>query len=89
MKMMMAALLVDKVLRECIEHTYQEARLGRTNDLSERNRVLAQIDLEIAGVAMRYVDAKGRIAWRATRLLCDHLEDLRLDPLSDFEHEDT
>jgi hypothetical protein len=83
--------IMDSVLQECVEQAYEETRLGRTNDLTEPNGVLTKVlaDLEIAGVAMRYVDAKGRIAWRATKLLRDHLEDLRLDAEADFEHEDT
>jgi hypothetical protein len=87
----MSEMFTDKALQECVEQAYEEARLGRIGDLPERDRVLARVlaDLEIAGVAMRYVDAKGRIAWRATRVLRDHLEDLRLDAEADYEHEDT
>lgn len=81
----------DEVLQECVEQAYEEARLGRTDDLTNRDDVLAEIiaKLEIAGLAMRYLNAKGRIAWRATKLLHDHLEDLRLDAELDFDHEDT
>lgn len=81
----------DELLRECIEQAYEDARLGRTDGLPEANSLLAEIlvDLEAHGVAMRYVDAKGQIAWRSTKLLRDHLEDLRLDAEADFESEDT
>ncbi len=37
--------------------------------------------------AMRYVDAKGRIAWKATPKLRDYLEDLRLDAEAELAEE--
>jgi hypothetical protein len=82
---------MDGLVEECIEEAYDDARLGRVGDLAGRNRVLAETlaDLEIAGAAMRYVDAKGRTAWKATEWLRDHLENLRLDAELDFDHEDT
>jgi hypothetical protein len=87
----MSKVIRDKVLQECIDEAYEHARLGRGDGLVERDRVLVEtlIELETVGVAMRYVDAKGRIAWRSTKLIRDHLEDLRLDAESDFEDEDT
>ncbi len=82
---------MDEMLRECVGQAFETAHLGRFHNSFQGDRVLAEIlaDLEIAGVAMRYVDARGRVAWRATKRLRDHLEDLRLDAESDFEHEDT
>ena len=64
-------LLMDKILRECVEQAYEEARLGRGRDIAARDRVFAEVlaELEIAGDAMRYVNSKGRIAWRATERL--------------------
>jgi hypothetical protein len=87
----MSKIINDKVLQECIEEAYGGEHLGRGDDFAEGERFLATIlaELEIAGVAMRYVDAKGRVAWRSTKLIRDHLEDLRLDAESDFEDEDT
>jgi hypothetical protein len=81
----------DKLLLECVEGTLEDGRLGRVGDEVERNRVFAMslADLEIAGVAMRYVDAKGRVAWRVTKLVADHQQDLLLDAEADFENEDT
>lgn len=84
-------IIIDSVLQECVDEAYQDARLGRTDGFPDHDRIFAEIlaELEAAGVAMRYVDAKGRIAWRSTKLIRDHLEDLRLDAESDFENEDT
>jgi hypothetical protein len=81
----------DKLLLECVEGTLEDGRLGRVGDEVERNRVFAMslADLEIAGVAMRYVDAKGRVAWRVTKPVADHQQDLLLDAEADFENEDT
>jgi hypothetical protein len=42
-------------------------------------------DLEAAGDAMRFVDAKGRIAWKATPRLRDYLQDLELEAEEDLE----
>ncbi|MGB7102464.1 MAG: hypothetical protein WBD95_27335 [Xanthobacteraceae bacterium] len=39
------------------------------------------------GAAMRYLDASGRIAWKATPKLRGYLEDLRLDAEIEFEQE--
>lgn len=80
---------MDKILQEIVEEAYEWDRLGRTDEFSGRDLVFAEVlaDLEIDGDAMRYVDAKGRIAWKATPDLRDYLEDLRLDALADFEQE--
>jgi hypothetical protein len=60
-------MLIDNLLRECVEDALEDGCLGRVGDEAERNRVFAKslADLEIAGIAMRYVDLKGRVAWRA------------------------
>jgi hypothetical protein len=34
---------------------------------------------------MRYVDGGGRIAWKATPRLCDHLRDLERDAQDDLD----
>jgi hypothetical protein len=40
-------------------------------------------DLESDGYAMRYLDAEGRVAWRATPKMRDQINDLRLDAEAD------
>jgi hypothetical protein len=82
-------LLMDKTLRECVEQAYEETRLGRGREIVERDRVFGEVlaELEIAGDAMRYVNAKGQIAWRATERLRDYIEDLWLDSEAEFEQE--
>jgi hypothetical protein len=80
---------MDNVLRECVEQEYERARLGRTGDFQDRDRVFADIlaGFESNGAAMRYLDAKGQIAWKATPKLRDHLNDLRLDAEAEFAQE--
>jgi hypothetical protein len=80
---------LDKILRECVDLAHRDARLGRTGNVWDRGAVLVEIlaDFESDGVAMRYLDDKGRIAWKATPLLTDHLDDLRFDAEIDFEQE--
>ena len=81
---------MDKILEEIVEQAYEEAHLGRNSGFPDRNLVFSEIlaDLESNGDAMRYLDSKGRIAWKATPDLRDYLNDLKLDAEADFEHED-
>jgi hypothetical protein len=81
---------MDKIIRELIEEAWEWDRLGRGGDFLDRDRVFieALIELESQGDAMRYVDSKGRIAWKATSDLRDYLNDLKLDAEDDLEHED-
>ena len=80
---------MDKILREIVEQAYEETRLGRTGEFLDRDLVFAEIlaDLETDGFAMRYINSSGRIAWRATPDLRDHLRDLRLDAEEEFDAE--
>jgi hypothetical protein len=80
---------IDKILREIVEQAYEEARLGRDRKFVDRYEVFmeALIALESDGDAMRYLDSKGRIAWKATPDLRDYLNDLKLDAEADLEDE--
>ena len=82
-------ILMDKILRECVEQEYEEARLGRIGDFQDRDSIFAEIlgEFEANGAAMRYLDAKGRIAWKATPKLRGYLDDLRLDAEAEFDEE--
>jgi hypothetical protein len=42
-------------------------------------------NLEASGDAMRFVDGKGRIAWKATPSLFQYLQDLEVDAEADLE----
>jgi hypothetical protein len=79
-----------RILRDYIDDAYQGARLGRNGTITRRKGVLAKIlaGLESDGDAMRHVDPKGRIAWKATRRLRSYLDDLRADVEADEEEED-
>ena len=72
---------MDKIIRELVEESWESARLGRTRHFGDKNRVFSEtlVELECEGKAMRYLDSKGRIAWRATPELRDYLRDLRID----------
>jgi len=82
---------MDKILKEIVDQAYEEARLGRIGDFPDRDLVFSDIlgNLESDGNAMRYVDSKGRIAWKATPDLRDYLNDLKLDAEADLEDEET
>jgi hypothetical protein len=81
---------MDKIIRELVEESWESARLGRDRDFVDRDQVFAEtlIDLESDGHAMRFLDAKGRIAWKATPNLRDYLNDLKLDAEADLEDEE-
>ena len=80
-------ILMDKILTEYADRTFVAARLGRTSVQTTQDlafsKMLAQ--LEASGDAMRFVDANGRIAWKATPSLCQYLKDLELDAEGDLE----
>ena len=78
---------MDKILREYADQAYETACLGRNGVQTTRDLVRGKIlaELEAAGEAMRYVNPRGRIAWKATPQLRNYLMDLQLDAEADFE----
>jgi hypothetical protein len=83
-------ILLDEILQEVVDRAYGYARLGRTVDLEDREALLAEVlaELEADGDAMRYLNSKGQIVWRATPQFHDYLTDLRLDAEADFADEE-
>ena len=82
---------MDKIVRELVEEAWEWAHLGRDREFGGRNEVFrdALIALESEGDAMRYLNSKGQIAWKATPDLRGCLLDLKRDAEADFENEDT
>jgi hypothetical protein len=80
-------ILVDEILQEVADQAFEVARLRRNGVPLSRERVSAEmlLELEVTGDAMRFVDAKGRIAWKATPQLRDYLMDLQRDAEADLE----
>jgi hypothetical protein len=80
---------IDKILLEIVEQAYEEAHLGRIGGFPDRDLVFSDIlaDLESDGDAVRYLNSKGRIAWKATPALRDYLNDLKLDAEADLADE--
>ena len=78
---------MDKDLRQYADQAYETARLGRNGLHPARDRVSAEMlaELEAAGYAMRFVNSRGQIAWKATPQLRDYLMDLQLDAEADLE----
>jgi hypothetical protein len=79
--------LMDEILREVTDRAYEAARLWRNGVHPSRERVSSEMlgDCEACGEAMRFVDARGRISWKATPKLRDYLLDLQLDAEDDLE----
>jgi hypothetical protein len=72
---------MDKIVRELVEESWDEARLGRSRQFGDKYRVFSEtlVELESEGKAMRYLDSKSRIAWRSTPEYRDYLSDRRID----------
>jgi hypothetical protein len=83
-------LRMDKIIRELVEEAWEWGHLGRDRDSADKSRVFSETlaDLESSGDAMRYLDSKGRIAWKATPDLRDYLNDLKLDAEADLADEE-
>ena len=81
---------MDKIVRELVEEAWEWAHLGRDREFGGRNEVFrdALIALESEGDAMRYLNSKGQIAWKATPQVLSYLSDLKTDALEDFWQED-
>jgi hypothetical protein len=82
--------LMDRIVRELVDEAWEWAHLGRDREFVDKDRVFAEtlIELESQGDAMRYVNSKGQIAWKATPELKDYLMDLKLDAEADLEDEE-
>ena len=78
---------IDEILTEYADQAYETVRLGRNGVHTARDRVSAEmlVELEAAGDAMRYVNSRGQIAWKATPHLCQYLMDLQIDAEADLE----
>ena len=81
---------MDKIVCELVEEAWEWARIGRDRDPMDKSCVFSETlaDLESSGDAMRYLNSKGRIAWKATPDLRDYLNDLKLDAEADLEDEE-
>ena len=80
-------LMIDAILWQYADQAFETARLRRNGVYSTSDQVSAEVlaELEAAGDAMRFVDANGRIAWKATPQLRNYLMDLQLDAEDDLE----
>ena len=80
-------ILMDQILTELADQAFEASRPRRIGVHTTPDQVSAEIlaQLEAAGDAMRFLDANGRIAWKATPNLRDYLTDLQLDAEADLE----
>lgn len=78
---------MDKILQEIAYQAYETSRLRRNGVHRACDLVSAELlaELEMSGNAMRFVDANGRIGWKATPSLRQHLKDLELDAQEGLE----
>ena len=79
-------ILIDEILQEITDQAYQAGRLRRNRVQPASDLVSAEMlgELEGSGDAMRFVDDRGRIAWKATPQLRDHQKGLERDAQDDL-----
>jgi hypothetical protein len=79
--------LLDKILTDYADQAFESARLRRNGICTSRDWISAEMlaELEAVGDAMRYLNSKGRVAWKATPQLRSYLMDLQLDAEADLE----
>jgi hypothetical protein len=82
--------LMDRIVKELVEEAWESTRLGRSRHFGDKDRVFAEAlsELESQGDAMRYLDGKGRVCWKATPELKDYLLDRQRDAQADLEDEE-
>ena len=80
-------ILMDEILQEVADQAFETARLRRDGVHTARDPVSVEMlaELETTGDAMRYINSRGRISWKATPNLRQYLKDLELDAQADLE----
>ena len=76
--------LVAETLRFWVDCSYEDQRYDNSN--RTRNELIADIlrDYERSGHAMRYLNVKGQIAWKASPRMLSMLADLERDAEGDL-----
>ena len=64
--------IMDKILTEYADQAFETARLRRNGVHTAHELGFCEMlaELEATGDAMRFVNGKGQIAWKATPSLC-------------------
>jgi len=77
---------LDKTLKFCVDLELSRTECGRRKP---DKRLLSSIliEFEAVGAAMRYVDRKGRIAWKATPKLLEEISDDEAEAEDDLEED--
>ena len=76
---------MDKTLRFWVDCSYEDKRYENAN--RTRAELIAEIlcEYERSGHAMRYLNAKGQIAWKASPLMLQKLADAEREVEDDLE----
>ncbi|MBX9775833.1 MAG: hypothetical protein K2Y71_15755 [Xanthobacteraceae bacterium] len=80
--------VIDAALKVWIDvHSDMRCREG---DRRPRRRIVADVlcAWERHGQAMRYLNNKGRVAWKPSPMMLDHWKDQEADAESDWRHDD-
>ena len=75
---------MDKTLRFWVECEYESKKSEDTN--LPKAELIAEIlrDFELHGDAMRFLNTKGQIAWKASPVMLSRLRDLQRDAEEDL-----
>jgi hypothetical protein len=75
---------MTRTLRFWVDCAYEN--LEEQGAVETRNQLIAKIlgDFEVAGDAMRYLNAHGQIAWKATPRMLRHLADAEREAKDDL-----
>jgi len=77
---------LDKTLALWADVEVQMAKIHSPKVSRKKLLQTALMDFEEQGHAMRYRRANGKIGWRATPKMLQHLADAELDATEDLEH---
>jgi hypothetical protein len=79
---------MDKILRFWVDCSYEDKKYENAN--RPRAELIAEIlrDYERFGDAMRYLNAKGQIAWKASPWMLSRLADAEREVKDDMEEDD-
>jgi hypothetical protein len=76
---------MDKILRFWVECSYAEMKFENPDCTKDQLLVEILRDYERAGNAMRYLDASGRVSWKASPAMLQHLADAEREVEADLE----
>jgi hypothetical protein len=79
------AFRLEKTLRFWVDSEYEHRKFGGPNRTTTELRAEILQEFEASGDAMRYLNAKGQIAWKASPSMLSRLADAEREVKDDME----